>query len=236
MSFLVKLDSTTATLLNETSDNFTVDFNPPINLVGSWEMGLIKANLWYSWYNISAEKNNNLMRYYNGSIYQNIVIPDGQYTITQLSNQIQSIMKTNGDFTVSGSGVDLFDIILEPNFSTLRVKVTVTSGYTLDLSLTNRRCPATFPCGNMMGCGVSSLGCGTYGWSAKPIGSQSQTGPITQSARGADRAFLRRGFGTNTMKTGKFLGIGGGSPSVCSSLPPNYLFLKCNIDICKRIY
>jgi len=97
------------------------------------------------------------------------------------------------------------------------------SGYTLDFTLTNRRCPSTFPCGNMLGCGVSSLGCGTYGWSAKPIGSQSQTGPITQSARGADRAFLRRGFGTNTMKTGKYFGFGGGSPSVCSSLPPNYL-------------
>ncbi len=71
------------------------------------------------------------------------------------------------------------------------------SGYTLDLTLTNRRCPSTFPCGNMLGCGVSSLGCGTYGWSATPIGSQSQTGPVTQSARGADRLFLRKGFGTN---------------------------------------
>ena len=97
------------------------------------------------------------------------------------------------------------------------------SGYTLDLSLTNRRCPTTFPCGNMLGCGVSSLGCGAQGWSAKPIGSQSQTGPITQSARGADRAFLRRGFGTNTMKTGKYGPRSGGSPSVCSSLPPDYL-------------
>ena len=71
------------------------------------------------------------------------------------------------------------------------------SGYTLDLTLSNRRCPATFPCGNMLGCGVSTLGCGAAGWSAKPIGSQSQTGPVTQSARGADRLFLRKGFGTN---------------------------------------
>ena len=71
------------------------------------------------------------------------------------------------------------------------------SGFTLGLDLTNKNCPTSFPCGNMLGCGVSSLGCGTAGWSAKPIGSQSQTGPVTQSARGADRAFLRRGFGTN---------------------------------------
>ena len=100
------------------------------------------------------------------------------------------------------------------------------SGYTLDFTLprTNRRCPTTFPCGNMLGCGVSSLGCGTQGWSAKPIGSQSQTGPVTQSARGADRAFLRRGFGTNTMKNVPPAGssplvsvIGGGSPTACAS-------------------
>ena len=72
------------------------------------------------------------------------------------------------------------------------------SGFTLDGSTyLNRRCPSTFPCGNMLGCGVSSLGCGTPGWSPTPIGSQSQTGPVTQSARGADRLFLRKGFGTN---------------------------------------
>ena len=74
------------------------------------------------------------------------------------------------------------------------------SGYTLDLTLSNRRCPTTFPCGNMLGCGVSTLGCGAPGWAPKPIGSQSQTGPITQSARGADRLFLRKGFGTNKWK------------------------------------
>ena len=103
------------------------------------------------------------------------------------------------------------------------------SGYTLDFTLprTNRRCPTTFPCGNMLGCGVSSLGCGTQGWSAKPIGSQSQTGPVTQSARGADRAFLRRGFGTNTMKGAVSSpagsgGPGAGSPTLCASNKGNY--------------
>ena len=97
------------------------------------------------------------------------------------------------------------------------------SGYTLDFTLprTNRNCPTTFPCGNMLGCGVSSLGCGAQGWSAKPIGSQSQTGPVTQSARGADRAFLRRGFGTNTMKGG--LAALAGSPTLCASNKGNYI-------------
>ena len=97
------------------------------------------------------------------------------------------------------------------------------SGYTLDFTLprTNRNCPTTFPCGNMLGCGVSSLGCGAQGWSAKPIGSQSQTGPVTQSARGADRAFLRRGFGTNTMKGG--VGSAQGSPTLCASNKGNII-------------
>ena len=83
------------------------------------------------------------------------------------------------------------------------------SGFTFGLNLTNKNCPTSFPCGNMLGCGVSSLGCGVQGWSAKPIGSQSQTGPVTQSVRGADRAFLRRGFGTNRWRYER-------SPTFCS--------------------
>lgn len=145
MSFLIKLDSTGADLINETSHDFTIDFNPPINLVGNWEMALIKANLWYSWYNISNAKNNNNLRYFNGSVYREVPVPDGQYTIGQLNNFLHQIMEDFGDFTVDSSGQNVYDIELTANLSTIRVNVKLTGGYTLDLSTDNLHLLLGFP-------------------------------------------------------------------------------------------
>ena len=40
------------------SSNFTVYFNPPIELVvtKTCELALISANIWYSWHNITTKK------------------------------------------------------------------------------------------------------------------------------------------------------------------------------------
>lgn len=136
MSVLLKLDST-GTVVG-VSDDFVVEFPSPIDLTGEWELSLIKANLWYAWYNISAEKGNNIVRYYNGTLFRpNIVIPDGQYTLDQLNDFIQSQMNANGDFTLDTAGQPVYDIIIEPNFSTLRTNITLTNGYQLDLTLSD---------------------------------------------------------------------------------------------------
>ena len=39
------------------SSNFTVYFNPPIELgvTKTYELALISANIWYSWHNITAK-------------------------------------------------------------------------------------------------------------------------------------------------------------------------------------
>ena len=133
--FLVKLDSSNASLAQGTiiSDDFTIKFIEPLYLPGDWEVALIKANLWYAWYNISVDKNNNTFRYFNGSIYQNVTIADGQYTVDQLNDALHRVMKDNGDFTLVGS-TEVYDIILEPNFSTLKVSLTLTNSYRLDLA------------------------------------------------------------------------------------------------------
>jgi len=134
MSFLINLDSTGVNLINESSHDYTVNFNPPIQLIGKWEMALIKANLWYSWYNISSENNNNNLRYFNGLVYRDTIIPDGQYTISQLNNYLHQVMDGFGDYTIGGSGQKIYDIEMVANLSTIRVNLTLTNSYTLDLS------------------------------------------------------------------------------------------------------
>lgn len=138
MAFNIKVDSTSADLTNQYSHDFTVKFIPSIKLDGRWEMAFIKAHLWYSYYNISSELNNNTLRYNNGVSYSaTITIPDGQYTVGQLNTYIQSVMSDNGDFTLDTSGNEVYDIVLEANQSTIRVNLTLTNSYTLDLTLSD---------------------------------------------------------------------------------------------------
>jgi len=135
MSILLKLDST---LAGQPSEDFTIKFTPPIKINGPYELGLLKLNMWYSWYNISSAKNNNTFRYYNGAVFRPIItIGDGQYTLDLLNKLLHDEMRNNGDFTIDAFGNEVFDIIITPNYATLRTNITLTNGYQLDLSLSN---------------------------------------------------------------------------------------------------
>lgn len=131
---LVNIDSS-ITNVTET-DNFIVEYNDPIDLGDrNWEVALVSTNLWYSWYNISAEKNNNIIRYNNGVTTETVVVPDGQYTINQLNAFFHDAMRDNGDYTAGSTpDFDEFNITLDVNYSTLRVKIIITGGYELDLT------------------------------------------------------------------------------------------------------
>ena len=133
MSYLT-LDSSTTT---QAAEDFTIQFVPPLVLEtgNTYEIALIKANLWNSWYNISAAQNNRTLRYYNGSIWRTTTIPDGQYNIENLDTQIKYIMKSFGDYTaISG---DTYYINLIPNYSTGKVAIGISNSYQLDLTGTS---------------------------------------------------------------------------------------------------
>lgn len=138
MSILLNLDSGNLNY-SQVSHDYKVEYPAPIDISdGVYELALIKMNCWYSWYNISAAKGNNTLRYHNGVGWSGtITIPDGQYTLPQMNDYLHSEMYSNGDYTIDAYGNTVYDVIIEPNYSTLRVKITLTNSYQLDLSLSD---------------------------------------------------------------------------------------------------
>jgi hypothetical protein len=120
---------------NDTTDNFTIDFQPPIYIPNNWAIALESLSIWYSWYNISTDYNNTTFRYYNGVTWKNITITGGLYTIDDLNSFLQTTMKSNGDSGVDGSGNDVFYITLTPNYNTFKLLINVSNSYQVDLTV-----------------------------------------------------------------------------------------------------
>ncbi|HRP37085.1 MAG TPA: hypothetical protein PLS50_04705 [Candidatus Dojkabacteria bacterium] len=122
---------------NESTDNFTVNFQPNVPLLGgNYGIALEACSLWYSFYNISGDYNNTTFRYYNGSVFKNITITPGLYAIDDINAFVQAQMKANGDYT-STPGGDVFYITLTPNYNTFKLRITISSSYQVDLTVGN---------------------------------------------------------------------------------------------------
>ena len=71
-------------LLNITSTgnpkpyDFEVNYTVPLEF-SSGERALIGCNMWYSWHNISAKHNTNKLRYFDGTKWEVIAFPEGNY-------------------------------------------------------------------------------------------------------------------------------------------------------------
>ena len=118
------------------SDNFSISFSPAIRIPGNWEMALVCAQLYYSWYNINAQYNNQTFRYYNGTAWKVITITPGLYGIADINAYVQNAMYANGDYTVVNN-VNTFHIVLTPDYNTFKLLITISNGYQLDLTQGN---------------------------------------------------------------------------------------------------
>ena len=117
------LDSSSA---SEVSSNFTVYFNPPIELgvTKTYELALISANIWYSWHNITTK--NNKFRYSpDGSVWVNLVVPPGAYNIVDVNAEIKRLVKAKGH-DPDNNGIT-------PNYDTLKGRITLAGNYKMDL-------------------------------------------------------------------------------------------------------
>lgn len=91
------------------------------------EVALGQCLIYYSWRNITAAFGNNFGISYtiNGVTY-NITIPDGYYSVSDISGYIQSQMKNNGHYLVDANGDTVYYISLVENAVYYAVTLTCT--------------------------------------------------------------------------------------------------------------
>lgn len=100
MSFPILINST-----NYVNNNtYRVELSNTVDL-SDFSVSVGQAYLYYSWFNISAELNNNRYRLTfptsGGNITEDIVIPDGLYNITDLNNHLQFWFISKGYYLIN---------------------------------------------------------------------------------------------------------------------------------------
>ena len=95
--------------------DFTSEIQPPIDLnpETNYEITLLNASMYYSWTNISADQGNNIFIYNNGTTDMTVPIPDGNWTLGELSDILPS------------------EITISPVFAIQSVRISITGGYSL---------------------------------------------------------------------------------------------------------
>lgn len=109
-----------------TSSNFTVYYNPPIELDvnKTHELALISADRWYSWHNVSTS--NNKFRYSDngGTTWYDLTLTSGADNVVDINVEIKRLIKANGDEPDS--------VTIAPNYNTLKGRITLANGYQVD--------------------------------------------------------------------------------------------------------
>jgi len=97
----------------------------------NYVLGLKSYSMWYSWFNVSTDNNNNNFRFSinNGVSFIDVVLADGNYSLNDINTAINTLVVANGG--VSGS------INFQPNYNTLRVELTLASNYQVDFTPNN---------------------------------------------------------------------------------------------------
>jgi hypothetical protein len=113
---------------NGFSYDFTTSFQPNLRFDDDCLIAVHSLQMWNSLPNISVSRNNNTFRFYNGATWSsNITIPTGNYSIDDLNIAIQTLITTNG-----GVGSN---IVITPNYNTLKSDILLKNSYRLDLSI-----------------------------------------------------------------------------------------------------
>ena len=109
---------------NTNNTRYEYKFPKPVNL-NNKEIALASLNMYYSWPNIQSMYNNNVFTYKWWDFYgnltsvQNVIIPDGNYSISTLSAFVQSQMLLRGHYlidTKTGNKVYFIEFIENPTY------------------------------------------------------------------------------------------------------------------------
>jgi hypothetical protein len=109
-----------------TSQNFRVIYNPPLQLdqTKQYVIGLISADIWYLWYNVNST--NNILKYYNGTMWKVTVLLPGAYNILDINTEIKRLITANGDVADN--------ITIIPNYNTLKCRIKIRGSYQIDFT------------------------------------------------------------------------------------------------------
>lgn len=114
---------------NSKSHDFTVRFNPGLNLDKNkdYYLALDSISMYYSWYNVSSVYSNNTLSYSpdDGKTWKMIVLPNGNYSYNELNTYIQRVLKSNSHME------DGITITFVP--SLLKVLLTLKTDFQIDL-------------------------------------------------------------------------------------------------------
>lgn len=136
MSLILTLDS--SSVPDQNSDKYTIAFPRPIELdpYKTWMISLVRADMWYSYFNVQASQSTNVLRYSpdNQVTWKNFVIPDGAYNIIDIQNAFEEYMNQQGDFDLDLDGNPVYHIQILANTNTLRTEIVIDdANYSLDL-------------------------------------------------------------------------------------------------------
>ena len=72
------------------SEDFTVEYATPLKIK---RVALQSFSLWVSWYNICKAYENNKLSFYDGSLWHDLTIPDGNYTLGELNDYMTTYFR-----------------------------------------------------------------------------------------------------------------------------------------------
>lgn len=117
-------------------------------------VALSQVSMYYSWFNISARYNNNIIQYVwtdaTTTTTFNVVIPDGLYEVSRLNELLQFAMIQNGHYLVNSANENVYylELIVNPSryavqINTFLVPTSLPAGFTEPASWVGYA-PATF--------------------------------------------------------------------------------------------
>lgn len=110
-------------------------------------VSLDKISIFFSWFNITAENNNNTYQFIftdgSGSTTYTVPMPDGYYSVSDLNTFLQSVMIDEGLFLVDADGLNVYylEIVENKTFYSIQLNTfpfptSLPAGYTNPNSLT----------------------------------------------------------------------------------------------------
>lgn len=125
-SYVLILNGSNVVASDTTNSTYRYNFNGT-RLIKDTKIAISNVSLFYSWFNISSNFDNNFFQYTftdgGGTSTFNVTITDGYYTIAQLNSYLQSVLITNGHYLVNGSGQNVYYLEILENASAYAIQL-----------------------------------------------------------------------------------------------------------------